>query len=188
MDTLTWFFLESRVALLITGFLVNFFLLVAWRRGGSVRPLLVGLTLWLVLLATESLVVTQRETAGDTLTRIENDLLAGRVTALDASLAPGFSSENLDRRSFVETARVLLTRVRIMWCQRVELNVTPQDNNHFVVNAAYFSNISVDSYGGGVRSLWKLTFVRTPDGWRIERVDLPEIEGERMRSWSVPAR
>ena len=43
--SLQWFFLESVAALGVVLFLVNFALLVNWRRRGKPRPLLVGLVM-----------------------------------------------------------------------------------------------------------------------------------------------
>ncbi len=188
MDTLTWICCESRWTLAIGGFVANFLLLAWWRRGNSPRPLQIGLLVWLALLILETFVVTQREAAADTLWRIEQDFLVGRSTALQTALASNFSVEQYDRRTFAELARQQLAKLRIHWLQRMHLQIESSTREQFVAKAAYLANVSVDNFGGGLRSTWRITFVQTPLGWRIRSVAPPEIEGQRFGRWDEFAR
>ena len=101
MAWLTWFALESTLALAAALFTANFTLLVMWRRTGRGRPLLAGLAVSILLLAIQGFVVTRREHAGRLLRTIERDLLTAQTTGLSAALADDFRTARMDKGSFL---------------------------------------------------------------------------------------
>lgn len=186
MDWLTWFFLESAAALAVGLGLILFWLLVLWRRGGSARPLLIGLLLAIVLLGVQQVVDTPRERAARILAAIERDVIAGRTAALAASLADTFVAAGMDRSRFVEYAREQLQRVRIEWVRRGELVIEPLARDRFLASVGYQAGVIVrDADAGFVPSRWRITFGRTSDGWKITTIDPPTIAGQQFRDWDI---
>jgi hypothetical protein len=167
MEWLRWILLESFLALAIPLFLVNFALLVRWRRGGRARPLLIGLGVSAALLAVQALVVTRHEVARRILAPIELDVLAGRPDALPAALAPDFDADGMNAADFVEFAAAGLRRVRVSRLWRTRLDVTQDAAESFVVNAVYLADTDVGIYSGGLKTEWEITFVRRGGSWFI---------------------
>lgn len=185
MDTFRWLLLESPAALGTLLGLVNFGLLVHWRRGGRARPLVIGLATAAGLLGIQAAVVTQREAAAGWLARIERDLRHGRVAVLDEALALEFRAGAMNRDDFVAQVRDQLRRLAILTVYRTELRVESQSTERFVAHAAYLAEIKLDSqFSGFLRSRWQLMFVSTPAGWRIETIHPPEIENTQFEDWS----
>jgi hypothetical protein len=183
VDTLVWLLFESIVALGIILALVNFFLLVHWRRSGRPRPLLIGLAASLVLLVVQGLVVTKREHAAAILQRVEADLLAARVDALDRALSAGFRAGSWDHDGFVDFARRQLELVKIHWLRRSSPRVEQSQKDRFVVSVGYLADVTVQGFVGAVRSRWRITFMREGDEWRVETIDPPEIERHQYCNW-----
>jgi hypothetical protein len=183
VDTLIWVLFESIVALGVILALVNFFLLVYWRRSGQPRALLIGLAASLILLVVQSLVVTKREHAAAILQKIEADLLAARVEALDRALSTGFQAGSRDHDGFVEFARRQLKLVKIHWLRRSSPQVEQSQEDRFVVSVGYLADVTVEGFVGTVRSRWRITFAREGDQWRIETIDPPQIEQHQYRDW-----
>lgn len=162
-----WLLFESLAALSAVLGTLLFVLLVYWRRTGRPRPLLVGLGVAVVLLLVQALVVTQRERAAQALDRIAADLLRSRVDALAQSLATDFDAGGRDRTEFTGLVRAKLDQVSIRWLERTGLRVVESGRDRFTVAASYLAEVRADQYDGTFTSRWALTFIRTPDGWRI---------------------
>ncbi len=167
MDWLRWIFLESFLALAIPLFLLNFALLVRWRRGGRPRPLLVALAVSVLLLAVQALVVTRHEVARGILAPIERDVLAGRSDALPAALAPDFYADGMNAGEFVEFAAAGLRRVRVNRLWRTRLEVVSGAGDAFIAEAVYLADTDVGVYSGGLKTEWEITFVRRGGEWLI---------------------
>jgi hypothetical protein len=183
MGWLTWFLFESVAALGAVLGVVLFVLLVYWRRTQRSRPLLVGLGVALALFVIQAVMMTQREHAVRILEPIEKELVASRVDALAAALAPEFDAEELDRDGFLAYVRRQLELVKVRWLDRWALKLTEADSDRFVATATYVADISGYSYVGGVESVWTLTFVRTPDGWKIAAIRPLNIGGLENPTW-----
>ena len=186
MDWLGWLFLESLPALAIALGLTLFGLLVYWRRGGSPRPLLIGLAITAVLLGVQAVIETPREVATRMLIRIERDVVAGRATALAAALAPQFRTEGMDRTAFIEFARQKIQQVRVRSVDRGECRIEERTGDRFVASVNYQTNVDVRDWGAAfVPSHWRITFGRTDAGWRIVTIDPPQVGGEQFRDWNI---
>jgi hypothetical protein len=183
MDWLIWLFFESLPALGAVIGLPLFALLVYWRRGGRGLPLLIGLAVAAVLIAVQSLVVTEREHAGRILKAIESDLAESRTSALAAALAPDFYSGGLDHDGFLAYVRRQLQRVSVRWVDRQNLQVQQTWPDRFAVAASYTADVVVDGYAGTVPSHWSITFARTPEGWKITNIHPLHIGGDSNVSW-----
>lgn len=185
METARWFFLESVLALAALSGLALFFLLVHWRRGGSPRPLLIGLLVAALLLSIQALVVTPRERAADALTRIERDLLAGRRDALAALVSQNFASGEFlpDRQTFLDYVDAALNEIRITLLYRGELTVIESRPDSFRVSAAYVGTLQAGDEMGSLRSRWSLTFTREGGRWRITNIEPESIDGVPGRGW-----
>jgi hypothetical protein len=190
---LTWVLLESPAALGAVLGLVLFVLLVLWRRGGPVRPLLIGVCVSVVLLVIQFAVVTHRERAIAALDAIAADLEKGRSGALAAALAADFAAgelrgDALTRARFVEYVEELLKRIDVVWTQRVDLEMLNSTADGFVVEAGYVAEIATGEARGAFRSRWALTFAKFADGWRIAVIEPVTIEGMPAPTWERIAR
>lgn len=183
MSAMIWFFFESALALAAVLGVALFVLLVYWRRGGSARPLLVGLAVAIALLVMQRLVVTQREQAGRILKSIEMDITASRTAALAAALAPDFDADGLDRDEFLALVHRQLEHVKVRWVDRWRLEVRESEAERFVVEAVYMADITAEIYSGAASGSWSVTFVRTPTGWKIACVQPLRIEGMSNPTW-----
>jgi hypothetical protein len=183
MSVLTWFFFESVPALAAPLGVALFVLLVYWRRGGSARPLLMGLAAAAALLLTQQLVVTQREQAGRILKTIETDIVVSKTTALAAALAPEFDARGLDRDAFLDLVRRQLEHVKVRWVDRWQLAVRESASERFVAEVTYSADITADVYSGPATGTWAITFIRTPAGWKIDCVQPIRIGDMSDPSW-----
>lgn len=177
MDMLKFVLFESLLALGIGLGLLLFVLLVLWRRGGSVRPLLVGLAASAALLLMQALVVTHRERAGLVMRPIERELLISGVGALQATLAPGFSAGDMSREEFLALVRAQLGRVRINWLRRTAVEVVRESERAFEAEVAYLAEADAREYRGAVRSRWRIGFRRDELGWQIISIEPVSLDG-----------
>lgn len=173
-----WFYV-----LAVPLFLVNFFLLVYWRRSGRPRPLIIGLGVAAVLLLLQELVVTHREQAMRVLGPIREEVVLSRTAALERSLSPRFSSDGLDRDDFIQLARAGLARMRVRGLVRTALEVLQSQPESFVVSVTYFAReVEVGtSVPQPVKSKWHITFVREQGGWLIGGITAVEINNQAVR-------
>ncbi len=183
MSWLTWILLESKLALAIPLGTTLFALLVHWRRGGNPRPLLVGLAASIILFTLQTLVVTKREHAGQTLDAIAADLIAGRTTALQAALAPSFQTDNLDRDAFLRFVADRLRQTDILWARRTRLHIEPSAADRFTAIAAYTAEIQVAGIPMHFPSTWAITFQRVIDDWQITDIRCRALDEARNLSW-----
>lgn len=185
MGLLRWILLESLPALGIVLFILNFWLLVWWRRGGSARPLLTALLLSGVMLIVQAAVTTQREHAARVLDSIERGVPRADVTALNAALANGFSAGPMSRAEFVSLARSRLQDIKVGATRRLSLEIDESSAERFVALAAYQCDIAHPELGAGwLATGWRFTFVREGDTWRISDIDLPTVNGIKLTNWN----
>ena len=170
METLSWLFFESTWALTALLGIVLFFLVVHWRRSGSVRPLLIGLGVAAVLLILQIVVVTPRERAAAMLHDVELDVLEGRTERLAGLLAPDFSALNMGPPEFVRFVRGRMDVIKVLALQQTHLKLVAASPTRIVVDADYWASVVCNDYKGEFPSQWHVTFKRTPEGWRIADV------------------
>jgi hypothetical protein len=170
MGWLRFIFLENLIAFGVVAFLANFALLVYWRRGGRPRPLLVGLALTLILLIIHVAVDTRREIAIDTLARIERDLEDGVTTHLRPSLADSFEAYGYDRDAFVAFVESKQRHINLERVDLLTLTLIESETDRFTVRAYYRAEAESLAYRNDFLSQWRLRFVRSDAGWRIDRV------------------
>lgn len=185
MNSLTWLFLESTLALAALLFVVLFVLLVYWRRSGVVRPLLVGLAAAVVLLVVQSAVVTQREQAGLIMGRVEQDILDSKVDALAAALSSDFWIEDAewDSEKFIERVRHYMRRVDVLTLMRRRLEVVERGEDTFTVEIAYLADVRGMDYAGVTPSNWRIQFVREGEDWRIRNIIPRYVGGRAPNGW-----
>lgn len=184
MNWLTWLFLESFPALSISLFVVLFWLLVWWRRGGSVRPFLVAMLIGAVLLVVQSLVTTQREHAARVLSAVERGVPRADIKPLEASLTRSFQAAQLARDEFIGMAQRRLQEFRVNNVRRVTLSIDQSGPDRFVALAAYQCDIDHPDFGSGwLATGWRFTFLRVEGEWRIDEIDLPTVNGVKLRNW-----
>lgn len=176
MGWMRWLFLESFPALAVALFLVNFFLLVYWRRSNRPRPLLIGLAAAIMLLGIQGLVVTRHEHSARALNAIVREIPLRRIDALAAALAADFDGDGMDRDAFVEFAQAGLDRVRIEQLHRTRLEIVRSEGDEFVVEVVYLSDTLIgEVFDGYLKSEWEVTFVRRAGEWRIGGIRALEI-------------
>lgn len=184
MDWILWLLFESPPALGGLLFLVNFALLVRWRRGGRSRPLVVALLISVVLLSVQALVTTRDEAIRRAFATIEDALRYGEPAALAPVLAAEFRLDELDRDEFIAQVRQRLTSLKVHWLRRGDIVFVEEAPQRCVVNVNYLADITAPNFGGAFRSRWPVTFTLAPDGWQIAEIGLPLVEGQQLRSWS----
>lgn len=176
--SLQWFFLESVAALGVVLFLVNFALLVNWRRRGKPRPLLVGLVLAAGLLSLSLAVVTPREHAGRILRAIERGLTERSTEALARALSPEFRAERMTADDFLAMVRDRLDFTRVIDLRRTDLRITRHSPDEMTVQASYLADIdSRGGFRGYFTSRWELRFARRDGEWRITTIAPVHLQG-----------
>jgi hypothetical protein len=183
MEWITWFLFEDWRPLGAVLFVVDFALLVYWRRSGKVQPLLIALGVTVVLLVLQVLVVTRREYALRIMAGIEHDVVTAHTDALAESLAPGFRAGNMDRDEFVAFVRRQYDKVRVREVNCSSFRVRRSEADEFVVAADYQGEITVTEYAGLIRTRWEITFVRVEGGWQISAIEPVYIDGVAESGW-----
>ena len=184
MDWLNWVLFESVGALgavLGTGLFV---LLVIWRRGGNVKPLLIGVGLSVVLVVVQGLVVTPRERAGGILDEVQAGLLDSRVGPLEAVLSPMFAAGDLDRAAFVRNVGQVLQDIRIERLNRTKLEVVASEAGRLEVLATFFSVHTGGQLAGPHKTRWVFVFVERAEGWVIDEIVCEEVDGIENPDWT----
>ena len=184
LSWLSWFLFESFAALAAVLFTANFVLLVHWRRGGQVRPLLIGLVTALVLLALQAAVVTRREHAIRVLTLIENDIIRARTDALAASLSPAFDADRMDSAEFIAFVNRQYKSVKVRGVRRAQLIFQESLADLFTIEVSYQADISAEAYSGWFPTRWRITFARSASGWLIRLIQPTYIAGVPNPSWN----
>ncbi len=188
IDTLAWIFLESPMALGVLSAFVLFLLLVYWRRGGSPKPLLVGLIVCSGLFIAQSLIQTTRERVLSVMGGIESDVVASRAGALQAALAPGFQVDLgtgvVDRFAFVAYAKAWLERIRVTSLTRTDLKITRVDSGTLDVQISYLAHLRYKDYVGLHPSSWRIRFVQVGDDLQITKIDPVNVAGAQGPGWA----
>lgn len=175
---------ESFAALAAVLFTVNFVLLVHWRRGGRVRPLLIGLVTALVFLALQAVVVTRREHAIRILTRIEDDVVGARTDALAASLSPAFDADGMGPEEFIAFVNRQYESVKVRGVRRARMIFQESQADLFTIEVSYQADISAEAYSGWFPTRWRITFERCSLGWLIRAIRPTYIAGLPNPSWN----
>ncbi|MBN2445695.1 MAG: hypothetical protein JXO22_03160 [Phycisphaerae bacterium] len=186
MDWLAWLLLESTLALAIVLVVINFFLLVHWRRSGRPRALLIGLAMAVILMVVQGAVVTKREHAKRILRGIEQDVLAMQTTNLARALPPDFNVAGYDREGFLNMVRGRYDVVRVLGLRRWAFNVVKDEPDAITVSVQYTSEVRAGGFTGTAISTWRVRFEHRGDDWFIVAVtpvqpfhDWPSVEGFR---------
>lgn len=181
MGWMRWLLLESFTALALGLFLVNFFLLVYWRRSGRPRPLLIGLAAAAVLLCLQNLVVTRQEHAGRILAGIEREIPTAAVAALAAVLSDDFECDGMDADEFVAFAEAGLERVDVDMIRRIGLEIGESGTAQFVARVVYLSDVRVaDLIDRLIKTVWDVTFVQERGRWRIAGVRAVQVGDQQV--------
>jgi hypothetical protein len=83
----------------------------------------------------------------------------------------------------VSYVRRRLQSIKVRWVERWRLEVSEDEGDRFRALARYTADVSGDSYAGALSSTWSLTFVHTPEGWRIAEIHPVEIAGFDNPTW-----
>ena len=185
MESLTWFFLESVIALGATLVVVMFILLVYWRRTLRVKPFLIGGALAVILLIVQAAVVTQRERADRMMRRIEAAVLESKPKGVEAELSERFHAEppEMDRARFTELVKMYMEQVDVRTLHRLQLEMTEQQADHFIAELSYMADISARDFNGTVTSRWRLRFEHESEGWRIVNIIPIKLNTANIRGW-----
>jgi hypothetical protein len=170
MGWMRYVFLESAMALSVPVAIVLFVLLVWWRRGGSPRPLMIGLAIAGLLFVVQLAVETRRETAIRILKPIEAEVLTAQVDALAASLSDNFQCEGKSAGEFVDFCRERLRAFRVSWLRNSEITVIRSERDRFVIRARYQADVRGGELSGVLGTTWEVGFERSADGWKIYEI------------------
>ena len=181
MGWMRWLLLESFTALALGLFLVNFFLLVYWRRSGRPRPLLIGLAAAAFLLCLQNLVVTRQEHAGRILAGIEREIPTAAVAALATVLSDDFECDGMDADAFVAFAEAGLERVDVDMLRRIGLEIGESGAARFVARVVYLSEVRVAGLIDRlIKTVWDVTFVQERGRWRIAGVRAVQVGDQQV--------
>lgn len=183
MQTIAWLLFESRYVLLAVLFLVNFFLLVHWRRGGRVRPLLISLCASVLILTANTVVVTQREHAAAIMKRVERAILSADTDALGRELAVDFEAGSMDRVEFLDFVRVQLQRVAVRTVGQTGFDVKAGTPSRFEADLSYAATVASQQYSGLVPSAWRITFRKAGSTWKIAGIEPISVGRQQVPSW-----
>ncbi len=185
MDWIAWFLFESLAALGAALFVVNFVLLVIWRRSGRPRPLVISLAVALLLLLLQTAVTTRREAVTRLLGGIEQDVRNAQISRIGAALAPGFSAGPMQAEDFLEYVQRQYAHVRVHSVKRTALELQPVAGERFDTTVGYLADVDAEAYRGPVRTTWNFEFVRTDDGWRVQSIRPRSIENWTVSGWGA---
>lgn len=185
MEWLSWFFLESPAALGLALFLVLFVLLAYWRRGGSARPLVIGLLAGGALLLVQAVVTTPRERIAAVLAPMEAGLTAGQAGPLVALLAPDFAAGEMDRVAFRDYVEQALQRMRISWLERGRVEILAAGLDRIEAQISYRGQAVMEQGGGLLVSRWRFEFERREGDWLIRAIEPLQLNGVPTTAWSA---
>lgn len=178
MDWVRWVFLESTVALGVLLGLMNFFLLVYWRRTLRVRPLLVGMGLSVLLLVVQEVVVTRGEHVDRILSAIERDVERGQNNDLAGVLLPAFQAGRMDRDAFLAFVDEWQSRTEVRFLRRATVAFVEERAGWIAVEVGYQADVAAERYNGWLGSRWRIEFGRGGEGWGIGAIDPIRVAGQ----------
>ncbi|MDX2199667.1 MAG: hypothetical protein SF069_11945 [Phycisphaerae bacterium] len=184
MPWLTWLLLEDPRALAALAFTVCFFLLVWWRRGGSSRPLSIGLLLSVAAFIAQAAIETHREVAMRLLTPIESEATKGEVASLRRLLAPEFVAGDLNATDFVALAEDRLRQYPLSSVSRYSCELVESSDGGFAVRCRYrvFGRFGEVGEGGFLCTVnWQ--FERRNGEWIITKIPPPNVQGIKFNRW-----
>lgn len=185
MNWLSWLLLESFPALAGLLFLLNFALLVRWRRTLRARGFLIGLAVSAILLGVQNFVTTPRERALAMLMPIERELPLGHTQALATELDESFSAGGLTRAQLLDAIRAELREFRVVSLRRVDLRIESAAGDEMRVVAAYVAQLAGRDMSGTMRSRWQITLRHAAGGWRIAAIEPLFVDGLESPTWDA---
>lgn len=137
----------------------------AW---GLIVPVLLGG----IVFALDSVVVTDREQIRQTMREIADEFAQGRLDTARKSIDENYYGLRNNKSALLafseaETSRGRVKSVKITRCR---INVVGRRAEMKITTVIHLS----DDLGGGVMPfLWKVNWVKRPEGWRIEKLSTP---------------
>jgi len=143
---------------------------VPWRRAMQLAPIV-----FVVLLAINRLVVTDREAIRGTLYHLVDACVAGDTGALGRWMHDEFSAAGLSKSQLLGQAQQVFQRIRIDSVTLTQLIIEPPG-----LKAASFAHILGQSGTDYqyVKSDWELKFKKTPQGWMLISVKPISIQNQ----------
>lgn len=183
MDTLEWILLESPLALGIPAALALFFLLVRWRQTCKARPLLIGLIVVMALFIVQTAVTTPRERVRGVMHLVERALLRAAPAELSRALARDFQAGPMDRERFISMVGRRMRDVKIVTLTRTRVDIQEPGEDDFSAEIAYRAYLIGPNGAQWVTSAWRIRFRRTPEDWRIIRIEPVHVLQQAMPDW-----
>ena len=172
IDFLKHLFLESLFSLLLLEAVVlAVALAVARRRENGRRVLLVTGVVLGGLIALSIGIKTDREQLHDAVEVLAAAVDEGDMGAIEAGLAAGFNYRGMNRDEFIAEVRDRLQRYSIDEPSIGAFKAEVAGDSAKVGFPALFDWRQGERVERRAMSFWTLSFVRTPDGWRLERLD-----------------
>lgn len=182
MTLIKWVLLESVWALGVLSLLALFGLMVYRAQTGNGRPVLVGLAVMVILFAVQAAVTTDRERVRQILDGVRRDVLNAETTNLRQSLSHDFSVAGLDANAFCDLVDGRFNVVRPIYVREIALEVNEAREGRLEARVTYWADVRLASEGvtQSTTSSWKLTFVETEAGWKIQYI---EPDGPTFHGW-----
>ena len=125
-----------------------------------------------VLLALNGAIDTPQERIIGLCRKLAEAVDRGEVTAIGERLAPSFSTDGLDRDSFLEFLTVALSRARIDRARLSNFSITLKSEDRATATFHAKCNIkSAEGFFGALPSRWRLQLINTQQDWRVECIE-----------------
>ena len=173
MDTITWFFLESPVALGIVCATVCAGLLVSWRRSGSAkgrRAFLVSIGVSLALLILQALVVTDHERAVSLMHDLAEAAERPDLERIGAAIDESYQDGRDNRGALLARIHDRLTRYGV---QRASLSAFEFQANGDEATVSFRVVCDIrdgDNVMNYMPSRWEVGLVRRGHEWRVRSI------------------
>ncbi len=174
MNLLTHIILESRVLLLLAWAPLQIAAIAFWswqRTDIARRVVWSGFAALPVLMVVSTLVVTQREEVITLCRRLARAVEQADVATIAQHIAPDFSAAGYDRDSFLDRLDQRLHQVRVQRPRLSSFDVIPADGATIVTFTAAAGVRAPDMPHQYLLTRWRIHLRRTPDAWRITRLE-----------------
>ncbi|HDY64916.1 MAG TPA: hypothetical protein ENH84_01630 [Phycisphaerae bacterium] len=175
MDTLKRLFLEDPTWVYVILAVVGLILAATWYRRRSGRygwGLIVLVVLGGIVFALDSVIVTDREQIRQTVREIAVEFAQGSFDTARKTIDEdyyGLRNNKAGLLAFGE-AESKRERVKSVKITRCRINVVGRRAEMKITTVIHLSD---EMGGGAVSFLWKVNWVKRPEGWRIEKLSNP---------------
>ena len=172
LDFLRALFFEKLYLLIIVE-LVALAIVVGWYRRDPTerrRGVAIAIAVCIAHIAVQHLVETDRERIQAVVRSMATAIDEGDMATLTVHLGTGFQDRGLNKQAWSDDLRQRLQRWQIDHADVGSFTIDLQGDEAIASFTASCDWRSPQQSQAGVRSTWKLAFIRRSDGWKLQRV------------------